>query len=258
MTHPYLAGTAHPRILAHRGLASAPGEDSSIWENTAAAFAAADAAGAEYIESDCQMTADGDIVLFHDETLQRLFGDARAVSEVRTLELRRLFADYGGLLTIGEALDAFPNARFNIDVKTDAAAEPIGALIAPHAHRVLLSSFDDRCRRAALASTMRAGAGVRPATSGGRSIIAALRVLSALHLSPARVLRDIDAVQIPEKHSGVRLFTPHLVRTAHRFGVEVHVWTVNETADMLRLRDAGADGIITDRADVALRTLDRP
>lgn len=255
MTHPYFEHTRHPRVLAHRGLVTAEGEDSGVWENSAVAFAAACAAGAEYVETDCQVTADGDVVLFHDSTLERLTGDPRAVRQVTTRELERLFADHGGLLTVAAALDAFPNARFNIDVKTAAAADPLGPLLVPHTHRVLLTSFSDANRRAAIASVLRAGAAMRPATSGGSRTIAALRALAGLRLSPARVLRDIDAVQIPERHGILHIVTPALIRSAHRHDVEVHVWTVNAPGDMQRLVESGVDGIVTDRADVAVRTL---
>lgn len=253
MTHPYFARTRHPRILAHRGLLTEAGEDSAVWENTAGAFAAAHAAGAEYIETDCQVTADGDVVLFHDETLTRLLDDPRRVDEVRTDELAELLAPHGGLLTVADALSGFPETRFNIDVKTDAAAIPIGRIIAGHAHRVLLTSFSDRRRQRAVAAVLAAGADMRPATSGGQRTIAALRALSALHISPVRILQDIDAIQIPEKLGPVRVFTPSLVRAAHRLDVEVHVWTVNDPDDMKRLVAAGADGIVTDRADIAFR-----
>lgn len=226
-----------------------------MWENTAAAFAAAHATGTEYIETDCQVTADGDVVLFHDDTLERLTGDRRAVASVRTRELESLLAEHGGLLTVAGALDAFPDTRFNLDVKTPAAVERLGPVLAAHAHRVLVTSFSDRTRLEALRSTMRAGAALRPATSGGRSVIARLRALSAARLSPARTLRDIDAVQIPEAHGGIRLFTPSLLRAAQRHGIEVHVWTVNNPADMSRLVGAGVDGIVTDRADIALQLL---
>lgn len=253
MTHPFFSGTQHPRVFAHRGLV--PDGDTSLWENTAGAFAAAQAAGAEYIETDCQVTADGDVVLFHDDTIERLTGDARPVSAMRTRDLERLFADHGGLMTVADALDAFPDSRFNIDVKTAAVAEPIGAMLAPHTDRVLVTSFSDRNRRAALQSIMRAGAGLPPATSGGRRTILALRALSVPRLSPGRVLRDVDAVQIPERHAGIRVLTPALLRAAHALGVEVHVWTVNEPDTMRRLVAAGVDGIVTDRADLALRTV---
>ncbi|MFD5214808.1 glycerophosphodiester phosphodiesterase family protein [Microbacterium sp. NPDC058345] len=255
MTHPYFAGTRHPRVLAHRGLIPAPDEDSSVWENSAAAFAAAHAAGAEYIETDCRVTADGDVVLFHDETLERFTGEARSVSAVRTTELRTLFEEHGGLLTVAEALNLFPDIRFNIDVKTDAVAAPIGPLIAAHTDRVLLTSFSDRRRRRAVDSALRAGAALPPAISGGRGTIMRLRAASGVRLSPARMLAGLDAVQIPERHRGIRVLTPALLRVAHVHGVEVHVWTVNEPDDMRRLVGAGVDGIVTDRADVAVQTL---
>ncbi|WAA64409.1 glycerophosphodiester phosphodiesterase family protein [Microbacterium oxydans] len=255
MTHPYFTKTRHPRVLAHRGLVTAAGEDSGVWENSAAAFAAAHAAGAEYVETDCQVTADGDVVLFHDATLERLVGDPRAVREVRTRELRAVFADHGGLLTVGEALTSFPDVRFNIDVKTSAAVEPLGPILAEHTHRVLVTSFSDANRRATLASVLRAGAEIRPATSGGSRTIAALRALSALRLSPVRVLREVDALQIPERYGALRVLTPALLRAAHRHGAEVHVWTVNDPETMRRLVEVGVDGIVSDRADVALKTL---
>ncbi|WP_426183259.1 glycerophosphodiester phosphodiesterase family protein [Microbacterium sp. TWP3-1-2b2] len=263
MTHPYFLKTRHPRVLAHRGLPTAQGEGSpssgtasdAVWENTAAAFATAHAAGAEYIETDCRVTADGDVVLFHDETLTRLLSDDRTVDEVRTDELADLLAPHGGLLTVGEMLEMFPETRFNIDVKADAATTPLGPIVAPHAHRVLLTSFSDARRRRAVDAVLSAGAEIRPATSAGRAGMMRVKLLSALRLPCARVLRDIDALQIPERYGPIRVLTSSLVRAAHRHDVEVHVWTVNDPADMRRLVDQGVDGIVTDRADRALRTL---
>lgn len=254
MTHPYFQGAAAPRVLAHRGLV---GEDSSVFDNSALAIAAADAAGAEFIETDCRATADGDAVLFHDETLQRLLSDPRPIVEVSTAELATLFAPHGGLLTLAEALDAFPALRFNVDVKDPRAAADVGRAVAPHGRRVLLTSFDDRNRKAALAAAGHAGAAVLPASSGGQKTIALLRLASALHLRGwvRRILRDTDAVQIPERFGPVRVFTPALVRAAHAAGVEVHVWTVNDPERMRTLIADGADGIVTDQADVALAAL---
>ena len=255
MTHPYFSKARHPRVLAHRGLITTAGEASGVWENTAASFAAAHAAGVEYIETDCQVTADGDVVLFHDPTLDRLVGDPRAVRDVRTRELRSIFADHGGLLTVAEALRSFPQIRFNIDVKTDAATGLLGPILVDEAHRVLVTSFSDANRRATVAAVLRAGATLRPATSGGIRTIAALRGLSAVRLSSGRVLRDIDALQIPERRGALAVLTPALLRAAHRAGVEVHVWTVNDPAAMVRLAGLGVDGIVSDRADLALAAL---
>lgn len=255
MTHPYFEKAQRPRVLAHRGLVTAEGAESGVWENTAVAFAAAHAAGAEYIETDCRVTADGDVVLFHDETLERLMGDTREVAVVTTKELRSIFAEHGGLLTVREALETFPTIRFNIDVKTDAAAEPVGPIIAPHAHRVLVTSFSDARRRRAVEAVLAAGSEIRPATSAGSRTIAAVLALTTLRLSPAAVLRDIDALQVPERQGIVRVLTRSLVRACRSLGVEVHVWTINEPEDMERIISAGADGIVSDRADEAIRVL---
>lgn len=242
-------------MFAHRGFASP--DTPEIWENTAAAFAAADALGVQYIESDCQVTADGDIVLFHDDNLKRLTGDPRAVSDVSTRELAETFSGHGGLLTLSEALDLFPNARFNIDVKTDAAIPRIGKTIAPHAHRVLLTSFSDSRRNRAVKEVLAAGAEIAPAVSPGQGAIAMLCAASATRLSPAmsRLLGRFDALQIPRSHKGVKVLTKALIRHAHAHGVEVHVWTINDPVQMKELIGAGVNGIVTDRSDLAVEAL---
>ncbi|WP_067243386.1 glycerophosphodiester phosphodiesterase family protein [Microbacterium resistens] len=259
MTHPYFDGAPWPRVLAHRGLTIAEGEDPShaVFDNSALAIAAAHACGVAYIETDCRRTADGDVVLFHDADLSRLFGDPRPVASVRTAELAALFAEHGGLLTLREALESFPTLRFNIDVKDATAAEAAGAAVSPHAHRVLLTSFSDATRRRAVAAAVDAGAEIAPAASPGRSGIARARALAALpgDRIAGRVLAGIDALQIPVRYERVPVFSPSLVRAARAAGVEVHVWTINEAADMAALVAAGADGVVTDRADLALRVL---
>ncbi|QTV80827.1 glycerophosphodiester phosphodiesterase family protein [Microbacterium sp. NIBRBAC000506063] len=258
MTHPYFVGTRHPRVLAHRGLASTATDDApAVWENSAGAFAAAHAIGVEYIETDCRVTADGELVLFHDATLERLTGDAREIATVSTRELTELFADHGGLLTVAEALHAFPESRFNIDVKTDAALPLIGRAIAPHTRRVLLTSFSDTRRRRAIAEVRRAGAEMPPAASAGRATITALLAGAAARLSPAvaRALREVDALQIPLSYGPLKVLTKQVLRRAHEHDVEVHVWTINDPARMRELVDFGVDGVVTDHADLAVKTL---
>lgn len=258
MTHPWFEGTP-PRVLAHRGLVTATDAAHGIAENTFAAVASAHAAGCRYVESDCHLTADGVVVLFHDDNLSRVTGDPRLVADVAVGELEALMADRGGLITLSQALDAFPELRFNLDVKAEAAAEPTGRLVAKHARRVLLTSFSDDRRRAALDAARAAGAGIRPATSAGTTTI--VRLITALAVRSnrlvARALADVDALQVPERRGRVRIVTPRLIDAAHRHGVEVHVWTVNDTADMRRLVGMGVDGIVTDRADAALLALAR-
>ncbi len=108
MTHPWFEGASTPRVLAHRGLVTAADAAHAVVENSFAAVAAAQAAGCHYIESDCHLTADGVVVLFHDPDLSRVTGDPRPVSDVRAAELEALMSDRGGLITLAQALDAFP------------------------------------------------------------------------------------------------------------------------------------------------------
>lgn len=251
--HPYLAGAPLPRILAHRGLVTNHMRDEGIAENTIAAFAAAHAAGVTFIESDCHLTSDGEVVLFHDDRLDRVAGIPRAVADVTLAELESIMSTRGGLATLDQALTAFPDSRFNIDVKAEGAAERAGTIVARHANRVLVTSFSDARRRLALRAA-RAGAG-SPATSPGKATIVAL--VLATRITPVaglvrRLLRGIDALQIPERHGRITVLTPRLIAAAHDAGVEVHVWTVNNERDMRRLVALGVDGIVTDRADLAL------
>mgnify|MGYP003407393041 FL=1 len=252
--HPFFSGRRHPRVFAHRGLVTADAAARGIAENSAQAVAEAVAAGAEYVESDCHLTRDGAVVLFHDDNLQRVLGDPRTLLEVDLDELRALMAPCGGLITLAEALEQFPDTRFNIDIKAITAAGPAGAIIAPHVDHVLVAAFSNTRRTAALRAVAQAGSVRRPATSGGTGTL--LPLLLAVWLRwrwlAARSLRGIDALQIPEHQGRLRVLSPRLLSFAHDLGVEVHVWTVNEAIDMRRLLNAGVDGLITDRADVAL------
>lgn len=268
MTHPWFRGIPTPRILAHRGLVTPDAAYSGVVENSFAAVAAAHAVGAAYVESDCHVTADGVVVLFHDEDLMRVTGDPRKVAAVSLAELEGLMAARGGLITLAQALEAFPDTRFNLDVKAEAAAIPVGRAVAAHVDRVLVTSFSDARRRAALAAAQEArrsvvsetpdGASVsRPATSAGRGTIT--RVVASVSARSApltrRSLAGVDALQVPERQGRLRIVTPRLISAAHRHGVEVHVWTVNDPDRMRRLVDMGVDGIVTDRADLALDAL---
>lgn len=257
MSHPWFAASAAPRVLAHRGFV--PSDAEGIVENTVAAFAAAHAIGARYVESDCQLTADGVVVFFHDDDLLRVTGDPRKIAAVRHDELVEIMADRGGLASAADTIEAFPTLRFNIDVKSPDAARPLGCVVAGHADRVLVTSFSDAHRRRALDAARRLGG--EPATSAGRETIA--RLLAAVSTGSSalvkRVLRGVDAVQIPERQGPMRIVTPRLLRLVHDADVEVHVWTVNDRHDMDRLLALGVDGLVTDRADLALNaTASRP
>lgn len=237
-----------PRVIAHRGLAlEAP-------ENSLLAFVHALALGVTHLETDVHATSDGVAIISHDPDLGRLTGDSTPIAERTRDQLRsvRLGADQQ-VATLADLLDAFPDAFLNIDLKADAVVEPaVRAIRAAHAaDRVLVTSFDDARRRRALASLP--GAATSP---GSRGVLAAA-LAGRLHLPPVsrRVLDGVDALQIPERFRGVRILTPALIAQAHAKGVEVHVWTVDDPSDMVRLLDLGVDGLITDRADLALDVL---
>ena len=237
-----------PRVLAHRGLAlDAP-------ENTLLAFAKAVAAGVTYLETDVHESADGVAIVSHDDTLARVAGRKVNVNQLTVADLRRVDLGFGqSFSTLAEAIDAFPEARFNIDVKSAGVVQPtIDAIkVTNSVKRVLVTSFS-RSRRAA---TVKGLPGV--ATSAASGEMAQILAAARLGILPrARtLLARFDALQLPEKWNGVRVVTPPLVRLAHEAGVEVHVWTINDPLDMARLLDLGVDGIVTDRADLALEVL---
>jgi len=254
VTHPWFTGAERPRILAHRGLVTAEDSAAGIAENSFAAVAAAQAAGATYIESDCHLTADGTVVLFHDDTLTRVTGDPRRIADVKLSELEDLMRSRGGLITLTQALEAFPAVRFNLDAKADGVEEQMARDIAPYADRVLVASFSDQRRIRVVRAVAASGRGILPATSAGTRTIAHVMTAVALRSERllTRALSGLDALQVPERRGAVRIVTGRFVDAAHRHGVEVHVWTVNEPEDMRRLLLLGVDGLVTDRADVGL------
>ena len=194
----------------------------------------------------------------HDPSLERVAGTAGLVAELTLAELEQI--DLGGdqrFASLASVLETFPHAHFNIDIKSmDAAAPTVAAVRAARAeHRVLLTSFDERRRRA----VVRALPGVATSASG-RIFFFAL-ILAKLGLVPllALVLRGIDAVQVPERAIGLTISTRRVISRLQRAGVEVHFWTINDETTITRLLDLGADGIVTDRSDLALRIVsERP
>jgi glycerophosphoryl diester phosphodiesterase len=237
-------------VLAHRGLATAAPE------NTLLAFVRALAAGAAYLETDVHASADGVAVISHDPDLRRVAGRDVRISQLTAAELSRIDLGEGqGFPTLAEALDAFPDARFNIDVKDAAAAGPAAdAILAARAtSRVLIGSFSGRRRLAAV----RRLPGV--ATSISSLGVAVTVIAAKLGARPLvrRALRGVDAVQIPLRVLGMRATTRRVIDAVHDAGAEMHVWTINDPAVMRRLLDRGVDGIISDRCDLALDVVAR-
>ena len=239
---------APPRVLAHRGLAlEAP-------ENTLLAFLKALAIGITHLETDVHASSDGIAMISHDPDLSRLSGRAQKVGQLTAEQLRGIDLGEGqGYCSLEEALDAFPDAKFNIDIKAGAAVQPtVDAILAAKAvDRVLIGSFSPARRLAAISRMP--GVATSVSSRGAVAAVAAAKA-GALPLL-RRVLRDVDAVQLPVSVLRLDAMTPRAIRNFHAAGVEVHVWTINEPAEMQRLLDAGVDGLVTDRADLALEVL---
>ena len=204
------------------------------------------AEGYRYLETDVHTTADGVLVAFHDHVLDRVTDAKGPVAATRWADLRQ--ARIGGrepIPTMAEVLEACPGARFNIDPKSDAAVGPLLDLLheARAIDRVCLGSFSGR-RLAALRGAL--GPGL--ATSLGPREVARLVTASAVGRPAPRT--PAVAAQIPVRAGRVPVLTPRLLRTAHAAGLEVHVWTIDDPAEMTRLLDLGVDAIMTDRPDL--------
>ena len=242
---PYLDAPV-PLASAHRG-GAADGD-----ENTAEAFARAVKLGYRYVETDVHATADGVPVVFHDASLERLTGTVGRVADLRWADLATLrVGGAGAVPRLDDVLAAWPDVRFNIDVKADAAAAPAVDVIHADsaADRVLLASFSD-----ARLARLRALAGPRVATSLGRGEVTRLLV-SAWTRTPLRLPRSAVAAQVPARHGRVPIVDRRFVTRAHRLGLQVHVWTIDDPAEMARLLDLGVDGLMTDRPAVLREVL---
>jgi glycerophosphoryl diester phosphodiesterase len=192
-------------------------------------------------------TADGVPVVFHDASLERLTGTAGRVADLRWADLAALrIGGAGAVPRLDDVLAAWPQVRFNIDVKADGAA---GSTVEVLRHagaedRVLLASFSD-----ARLARLRALAGPRVATSLGRVEVAKLR-LSSWTGTPLRLPPSAVAAQVPVRHGRLPVVDRRFVSRAHRLGLQVHVWTIDDPVEMTRLLDLGVDGLMTDRPDV--------
>jgi glycerophosphoryl diester phosphodiesterase len=238
--HGYLDSPA-PLAFAHRG-GAADGD-----ENTAEAFARAVALGFRYVETDVHATADGVPVVFHDRTLLRVTGSAGAIADLSWADLAAVRVGGAGVVPrLDDVLASWPQIRFNIDVKSGGVVEPAVAAVrrAGAEDRVLLASFSD-----ARLARVRALAGPAVATSLGIREVARLRLASIVR-APLRLPASPLAAQVPVRHGRLRVVTPAFVRHAHRLGLRVHVWTIDDPQVMADLLDLGVDGIMTDQPRV--------
>lgn len=215
-----------------------------------AAFRAAVGLGTVHLETDVHTTADGVLVVFHDESLDRVTDSAGRIAELTGDEVAR--ARIGGrepVPTFDELAVAFPDTKLNLDVKDWNSVGPIAEAIERQGihHRVLVTSFSDRRRRAVLRRLSR-----KTASSAGSTLTALFVFLGPVLPSPVarKLLVDVDVFQVPARYGRFPVVTKGFVRRAHKAGRYVHVWTINEPDEMEWLLDLGVDGIVSDRLDL--------
>jgi glycerophosphoryl diester phosphodiesterase len=249
--------SGRPRVFAHRGgCALGP-------ENTIAAFDRGLAAGADGLEMDVRLSADGIVVVCHDETLDRTTDASGLVSARTAAELSRVdagcrFIDASGqrpfrgqdvgVPALREVLERYRDVPLIVEMKPDSAA--MGHALA--AEVVAAGAVDRVCAAGYGTRSLAAAREALPEMASGAS---RMEVRLALYRSwvgwpPMRT--PYGGYQIPECAGNLRVVSPRFVRHAHQAGLEVHVWTVDEPADMLRLLGWGVDALISNRPDLAV------
>lgn len=232
--HPYLDWPG-PIPFAHRGGASdAP-------ENTMPAFEYAVDLGYRYVETDVHVTSDGVLVAFHDSDLARTCGRPGRISDLPWSDVRTALVDGKAPIPLLEdLLGTWPELRVNIDCKSDRAVDALVATLrrTNSVRRVALGAFSDgRLRR------LRRALGDDVATVLGPGAVAALR-FGRLRKHPA------VAAQVPVRQGPLTVTDERFVERAHRAGLAVHVWTIDDADEMRQLLDMGVDGIMTDKPQV--------
>ncbi|QHJ70865.1 glycerophosphodiester phosphodiesterase [Planococcus halotolerans] len=256
-----------PMILAHRGGSLlAP-------ENTMAAFKKAASFGVDGFEIDIRLTSDEELIVFHDEFVDRTTDGAGKVSDLtleklRTFDLGYHFEDLEGensyrganekVVTLRELLEEFPEMYINIDMK-DSPETYEGSLMPSKLWRLIESAgaedrvgvtsfYDEQIDRFNLYAQNRVAVG-----AGENEIKKAYAAFNSQfgHLYKPRA----DMLQIPIRSSVFNLVSPRFIAFLGELNIPVHYWTINDPEAMRALIDAGAKGIITDRPDLAVEII---
>jgi glycerophosphoryl diester phosphodiesterase len=233
--HPYLD---HSGVIAfaHRGGAlEAP-------ENTMRAFEHAVRLGYKYIETDAYATRDGVLLAFHDNVLDRVTDRVGAIAELDYAEIARArIAGTESIPLMEDVLATWPDLRVNIEPKSDGAVDPLIRLLIRHdaLDRVCVGSFSGK-----RVQRIRKVFGERLCTAAGPWEVIRLW-LSARGLPGG--MFEADCAQVPLSRRGVTVVDERFMAAARERGLPVHIWTVDDKAEMERLIDLGATGIMTDR-----------
>ncbi len=237
VTHPFLRWPG-PLAFAHQGGAHRHPE------NTERAFRHAVELGFTHLETDVHVTADGVAVAFHDASLDRVTDRSGRIRDLSWAEVHLArVAGTEEIMRLEDLLAEFPDRRFNLDPKHDSAVDALVDVL-QHTNalgRVCVCSFSSRRTR-----RIRRLLGPQLCTGAGPvEVIAAIARGRGVPLP----IGGIDTLQVPVKMSAVTIVNRRFVQGAHHAGLQVHVWTVNDPAEMHRLLDLGVDGLMTDDPD---------
>ena len=234
-----------PTAFAHRGGAS------EHPENTMPAFEHAVRLGYRYVETDAHATADGILVAFHDSVLDRVTDRSGAIAALPWDTVRQARLGGAGIPLMEELLGAWPDVRVNIDLKHEASVAPLVEVIdrtATH-DRVCAASFSGK-----RLARFRRLTNNRVCTALGPLEIARVRC-AGYRVPPGHVAGA--CAQVPVRQGRVLILDRRFLEGAHRLGLPVHVWTIDDPVEMDRLLDLGVDGIMTDRPSVLKEVLVR-
>jgi glycerophosphoryl diester phosphodiesterase len=230
--------TPLPIAMAHRGVHfEAP-------ENTWQSFSAAQDLGYKYIETDVRGTADGKVIIFHDANARRITGLKRRISQTAFSDLLAKPSAANEAINVpllDATLDAFPQLRFNIDLKDNIAVEGISEVLrrTDSYDRVCITSFSTRRIR-------------RARKLIGREVCSGAGVSDVIRFWVSRksgaTKQVAPVLQLPMMLGAKRLVSDKLIHKVHDAGSQVHVWTLNDMHSIRTALDAGVDGIVTDEA----------
>ncbi len=255
---------ARPLVFAHRG-------GGGLYpENTLGAFEYSAKMGADVLELDVHSTADGALVVMHDGSVDRTTDGKGKISEMTLAEAKKLDAGYlftkdngatfpfrgqkTTIPTLQEVFDALPTMTFNIEPKqtTPSITKPLCEMIRARkmTEKVIVGSF----RQTAL-DEFRATC-PEVATSATPSEVSEFLAMYKTGIA-ASYAPPFQALQVPVNAGFVNVVSQGFIEAAHRQNLQVHVWTINETAEMQKLIEMNVDGIMTDYPDRLLNLLNR-
>jgi len=249
--------TSRPQVFAHRG-----GCDLGP-ENTIAAFDIGMSTGADGLELDVHLSADGRVIVHHDKTLDRTTNASGLLAGRTADELARVDAGYRfardgqfpfrgrgiGVPALAEVLRRYRGVPTIIEMKVD--TEALGAAVAEEIRRA--GAIEHVCVAGYGARSAHAVRSALPEISAsachGEVRLAVYRSLLRWAITAAMY----HTYQVPERAQATRIVSPRFIRHAHARGIKVQVWTVDEENDMRRLLEWGVDGLISNRPDLAVR-----